>query len=74
MYYAATSLIEPDKHCVGAAVALHPLGPYFPADEPLACPLEDGGAIDPAAFIDPVSGNLYVVYKIDGNSLNKGMD
>lgn len=59
-------------HCIGAATSSNILGPYEPAARPLACPLVQGGAIDPAGFLDPKTGNLYVVYKVDGNSLNTG--
>ena len=38
-------------------------------DTALACPLDKGGAIDPSGFTD-TDGSLYVVYKIDGNSLD----
>ena len=72
MYYAAPSLQDDTKHCIGAATSTSMLGPFQPADEPLACPLEAGGAIDPAAFVDPNDDNLYVVYKVDGNSINTG--
>jgi beta-xylosidase len=43
-------------------------GPYVPESVPLACPLPQGGAIDPDGFYD--NGSFYVVYKVDGNSLN----
>ena len=33
--------------------------------------MDQGGAIDPAGFTD-TDGSLYVVYKIDGNSLSAG--
>ena len=46
------------------------IGPYQPLDSPLACPLDQGGAIDSSGFIDS-DGSLWVVYKIDGNSLSK---
>ncbi|KAK5083251.1 hypothetical protein LTR70_007967 [Exophiala xenobiotica] len=72
MYYAAPALNDSSKHCVGAATSTSIVGPYSPSDEPLACPLEEGGAIDAAGFLDPKSGNLYVVYKIDGNTMNAG--
>ncbi|KAK5088435.1 hypothetical protein LTR05_002653 [Lithohypha guttulata] len=72
MYYAATVKNETSKHCVGAALSTNVLGPYSPVKTPFACPLDDGGAIDPAAFRDPKDGNLYVVYKVDGNSMNPG--
>lgn len=47
-------------------------GPYTPYDEPLNCDLAAGGAIDPDGFTDPITGNRYVVYKVDGNSLGNG--
>jgi len=70
LYYAAPPSSDSTKHCVGAATADTILGPYTPQAQPLACPLVQGGAIDPAAFKDPASGNQYIVYKVDGNSLN----
>ncbi len=59
-------------HCVGAATASTIQGPYTPLDEPFACDLAAGGSIDPDGFRDPVSGNRYVVYKVDGNSIGHG--
>lgn len=75
MYYAATwpeQVHGKTMHCVGTASSNNILGPYIPTAKPLACPLDQGGAIDPAGFSDPKAGNLYVVYKVDGNSLNNG--
>ncbi|KAM0112594.1 hypothetical protein ACP6JB_001635 [Aspergillus fumigatus] len=62
-------------HCIGAAVSEKedPLGPYQPMSEPLACPREHGGAIDPSPFRD-TDGKLYVTYKSDGNSIGHGGD
>lgn len=64
---------HPPPHCVGAAVSqgLDPAGPYEPLNETLACPVDQGGAIDPAGFQD-VDGSLYVVYKVDGNNIGHG--
>ncbi|KAK0735567.1 glycosyl hydrolase [Apiosordaria backusii] len=59
-------------HCIGAAKSNHILGPYSPLSQPIACPLDQGGAIDPSGFLDPVSRNRYVVYKVDGNSIGNG--
>lgn len=62
-----------NHHCLGAAVSngTNPLGPYQPEDKPLACPKKKGGAIDPSPFRD-VDGTLYVVYKVDENSIGHG--
>jgi len=64
---------HPPPHCIGAAVSEtnSPAGPYKPLADPLACPIDQGGAIDPAAFQDE-DGTLYVVYKVDGNNIGHG--
>ncbi|THZ86189.1 Arabinanase/levansucrase/invertase [Aureobasidium pullulans] len=69
--YSAAVKGSPGKHCVGAAVASQPQGPYTPQATPLVCPLDQGGAIDSGAFKD-ADGTQYVVYKIDGNSMGHG--
>lgn len=70
MYYTAT-IANGSTHCVGAATATNPAGPYTPQETTIACPAYEGGAIDPAGFADD-NGDLYVVYKIDANSLGNG--
>ncbi|KAK0670835.1 family 43 putative glycoside hydrolase [Cercophora samala] len=59
-------------HCVGAAKSTSITGPYSPLSQPIACPLSQGGAIDPSGFLDPPTGKRYLVYKVDGNSLGHG--
>lgn len=71
MYYSANSAADPTKHCVGAATASNPNGPFTPQATALYCPLSTGGAIDPSGFKD-TDGTRYVVYKVDGNSLGHG--
>ena len=39
---------------------------------PVFCDVTSGGAIDPNGVVDPDTGNFYVVYKVDGNSLGHG--
>lgn len=68
--YAANSKTE-KTHCVGAATATAPQGPYTPQSKPIACQTAGGGAIDPAGFKDS-DGSLYVVYKVDGGHLGGG--
>ncbi|KAJ5746174.1 arabinan-endo 1-5-alpha-L-arabinase [Penicillium odoratum] len=68
MYFSAASSEDSSKHCVGAATSTSITGPYTPENSALACPLDQGGAIDADGFSD--GGNYYVVYKIDGNSLD----
>jgi beta-xylosidase len=71
LYYAATDARQTVQHCVGAATADNILGPYTDQASPIACPLSQGGAIDPSGFTD-ADGTYYVVYKIDGNSIGHG--
>jgi beta-xylosidase len=53
------------RHCLGAAVAQRPEGPYLGIDDPLVCAEHESGAIDANVFGD--AGNLYLYYKEDGN-------
>lgn len=69
MYFSGRSSEDNSKHCVGTATSSSITGPYTTNEDPLSCPLSQGGAIDASGFTDP-DGTRYVVYKIDGNSLN----
>lgn len=71
MYFCATVSSDPSFHCVGTATSSQVGSNYTASDTEFACPLSQGGAIDPAGFQDS-DGSLYVVYKIDGNSLGGG--
>jgi hypothetical protein len=76
MYYASGTLSSKGKyHCIGAASATTPLGPFTPInDQPFICPdiPSTGGAIDPEGFLDPATGKRYVAYKQDGNAIGHG--
>ncbi|KAK0626309.1 glycosyl hydrolase family 43 protein [Immersiella caudata] len=72
MYYSGQLSNETAYHCIGTAVATSVLGPYDPAPTPFACPLKQGGAIDPAGFYDVSTGRRYVLYKVDGNAVGNG--
>lgn len=69
MYYAGVYAADDRFHCVGAATADSVEGPYQPLDEPLACPTDQGGAIDPSGYWDEASGTLWLLYKVDGNAI-----
>lgn len=73
LYYSGELKDWKQHHCVGTAVSIDksPLGPYQPHNTSLACPLHQGGAIDPAPFRD-ADGKLYVTYKVDANSVGNG--
>jgi len=71
MYYSATTTADTSKHCVGAAKASSVAGPYKPvSDQPLICPLDQGGAIDSAVYND--NGERYITWKVDGNAIGHG--
>ncbi|KAE8374928.1 putative arabinan-endo 1,5-alpha-L-arabinase [Aspergillus bertholletiae] len=71
LYYSAATSGPKSKHCIGAATSSSVIGPYSPEKDVLACDKSKGGAIDAAGFKDD-DGTYYVVYKVDGNSLNQG--
>ena len=62
---------HPVPHCIGAATASSPQGPFQPLPTPIACPISEGGAIDAAAFTDNDS-TPYLLYKVDGNNIGNG--
>ncbi|KAL3496124.1 glycosyl hydrolase [Aspergillus germanicus] len=68
MYFSAVASSS-GKHCVGTVTSASITGPYAGQEGPIACHTDEGGAIDPSGFQD-TDGTRYVVYKVDGNSLN----
>ncbi|EGP82856.1 uncharacterized protein MYCGRDRAFT_96947 [Zymoseptoria tritici IPO323] len=76
MYYAAALQSNPPSsniHCIGVARSPNVTGPYNDTSlEPWICPESQGGAVDVAGFLDPCSGNRYIVYKVDGPMINNG--
>lgn len=52
MYFSALTSQDTKKHSIGVATSKSIKGPYTPKDKPLACPLDQGGAIDAAGFQD----------------------
>ncbi|KAI0166717.1 glycoside hydrolase family 43 protein [Hypoxylon sp. FL1284] len=71
MYYSGEVAADSRHHCIGAAVSDKAMGPYVASDEPFACDLDAGGAIDASGFED-ADGKQYVLYKVDGNSVGHG--
>jgi beta-xylosidase len=60
------------RHCLGAAVAARPEGPFVGIDAPLVCQEFADGVIDAGIFRDGPGGALYVYYKDDGNCCGRG--
>jgi beta-xylosidase len=56
-----------DRQCIGVATSASLDEPFTPAsDEPIVCPIEQGGAIDASTFTD-ADGTRYLLWKTDGN-------
>ncbi|KUI66274.1 Extracellular endo-alpha-(1-_5)-L-arabinanase 1 [Cytospora mali] len=72
MYYSAVVADNTSFHCIGAATADTIEGPYTPVDTSLACPTDQGGAIDPSGYWDEASSTRWLVYKVDGNNIGHG--
>lgn len=72
MYFSVLHHNRTNMHCIGAAVSSSIMGPYQPQPEPLACPFDKGGAIDPTFLADPLSNLSVVLYKEDGNAIGSG--
>jgi arabinan endo-1,5-alpha-L-arabinosidase len=67
-YYTARDVAS-GRQCVGAAKADNPAGPFAPVgDQPMFCPVDQGGAIDASGFTDS-DGTRYVSWKNDGNAI-----
>ncbi|KAJ7764183.1 Arabinanase/levansucrase/invertase, partial [Mycena maculata] len=68
-YYTAFSASD-GNHCIGAATSSTPAGPFTPQSGPILCDASGGGAIDTSGFEAP-GGALYLVWKVDGNSIGE---
>jgi beta-xylosidase len=64
MVYSARDA-ETSRHCIGAAIADEPNGPYAPQASPLLCDPAQGGVIDP--FIAVAGSTARLLWKNDGN-------
>ena len=71
MYYTVHSA-SLNEQCISVATSPTPGGPYTDTSAgPLICQTADGGSIDPNPYQDPVSGNLYLLWKSDDNSIGQ---
>ncbi|GAA4130105.1 family 43 glycosylhydrolase [Actinomadura keratinilytica] len=68
LLYFSARRNDRDMQCIGVATSTSPAGPFVPLDgEPLVCPTDLGGAIDPASYIAE-DGTRYLLYKTDARS------
>jgi hypothetical protein len=59
--------IDPPTHCIGAAFARSPSGPFEPDNVPFICQLDHRGSID-ARVIDTPGGHLVILFKSEDNA------
>lgn len=64
--YFTARLEGTELQCIGHAAADSLIGPYTAAAEPLVCPTERGGAIDPRTFVH-TDGTTWLLWKSDDN-------
>jgi beta-xylosidase len=61
-----------NQQCISVATSGTPGGTFVDSSSgPLICQSDLGGSIDPNPYVDPVSGNLYLLWKSDDNSLGR---
>jgi beta-xylosidase len=71
MYYTVRDTLL-NIQCISVATSSAPPSTFTDdSSAPLVCQTADGGSIDPNPYLDPVSGNLYLVWKSDDNSIGK---
>jgi beta-xylosidase len=58
------------RHCIGAAVADQPAGPFVGIDTPLVCADFPNGVIDPSVFAE--AGQVTLTFKDDSNCCAEG--
>ena len=69
MYYSVRDTALKTQ-CVSVATSTTPRGPFSDSSSgPLVCQTVNGGSIDPNPY--PVSGNLYLLWKSDDNSIGQ---
>jgi beta-xylosidase len=67
LMYVTAEHTDSGRQCIGVAASDTVDGEFTPvSDEPLVCPVEEGGAIDAATF-DDADGTRYLLWKTDGN-------
>jgi beta-xylosidase len=71
MYYTVKDTAL-NMQCVSVATSSAPGIPFTDLSAgPLVCQTSDGGSIDPNPYLDPRSGQLYLLWKSDDNSIGR---
>ena len=59
--------VSPYTHCIGAAFATSPAGPFIPTDHPFICQLDHRGSIDARVYVEN-GGHLVMLWKSEDNA------
>ena len=60
------------QQCISLATAPSAGGPFRDGSSaPLVCQVNKGGSIDPNPYVDPATGDLYLLWKSDDNSIGR---
>ncbi len=71
MFYAALDSSS-GTECIGEAESASPAGPFVDQnDAPVVCDPGEGGDIDPYVFADTTTGQSYLIWKVNGNSIDQ---
>ncbi|MGH9018766.1 MAG: glycoside hydrolase family 43 protein, partial [Acidimicrobiales bacterium] len=68
LYFSAVLKgVRPETHCIGAAFAPDPAGPFVAQLHPMICQLDHRGSIDARTFVD-TDGDLIMYWKSEDNA------
>jgi beta-xylosidase len=68
-FYALRARVAPRRTCIAVATSASPLGPFVDrTSRPVVCDGDEAGSIDPEPFVDPASGQPYLVWKSEGEA------
>jgi hypothetical protein len=71
MYYTVRDTAS-SRQCISVATSATPGGPFVDhSSGRLVCQNASGGSIDPNPYLDPVSGNLFLIWKSDNNAIGQ---
>lgn len=71
MYYTVLDTAL-GMQCLSVATSAAPGAAFSDTSSaPLACQTADGGSIDPNPYLDPTSGQIYLLWKSDDNAIGK---
>ena len=71
MFYAALDTSS-GAECIGEAQSASPAGPFVDQNgAPVVCDPAEGGDIDPYIFADATTGQSYLIWKVNGNSIGQ---